>query len=63
MGLKRMLPIYFVQQWYSLSDDGLEDALYDSIAIWVFAGIDLVVESAPDVTTLLEFRRMLSNMT
>ncbi|EDT37907.1 hypothetical protein BamMEX5DRAFT_6321 [Burkholderia ambifaria MEX-5] len=59
IGLERMLRIYFLQQWYSLSDEGLEDALYDSIAMRAFAGIDLAVENVPDATTLLKFRRLL----
>ncbi|KHJ63034.1 IS5 family transposase, partial [Burkholderia glumae] len=46
-------------QWYSLSDEGLEDALYDSIAMRAFAGIDLAVENVPDATALLKFRRLL----
>jgi len=54
-----MLRIYFLQQWYGLSDEGLEDALYDSIAMRAFAGIDLAVENVPDATTLLKFRRLL----
>ncbi len=54
-----MLRIYFLQQWYGLSDEGLEDALYDSIALRGFAGIDLAVENVPDATTLLKFRRLL----
>ena len=58
-GLERMLRIYFLQQWYGLSDEGLEDALYDSIALRAFAGIDLAVENVPDATTLLKFRRLL----
>jgi IS5 family transposase len=40
-----MLRIYFLQQWYGLSDEALEDALYDSIAMRAFAGIDLAVEN------------------
>ncbi|SAK93370.1 transposase, IS4 family protein [Caballeronia catudaia] len=51
--------MYFLQQWYELSDEGLEDALYDSIALRGFAGIDLAVENVPDATTLLKFRRLL----
>jgi transposase, IS5 family len=31
--LERMLRVYFVQQWYGLSDEGLEEALYDSQAL------------------------------
>ncbi|CAE6875543.1 hypothetical protein R69746_08752 [Paraburkholderia aspalathi] len=59
IGLERMLRIYFLQQWYGLSDEELEDALYDSIALRAFAGIDLAVGNVPDATTLLKFRRVL----
>ncbi len=46
-----MLRIYFLQQWYALADEALEDALYDSQAMRPFAGIDLGSEAAPDATT------------
>nr|WP_249178729.1 IS5 family transposase [Burkholderia vietnamiensis] len=59
IGLERMLRIYFLQQRYSLSDEGLEDALYDGIAMRAFAGIDPAVENVPDASTLLKFRRLL----
>jgi transposase, IS5 family len=59
IGLERMLRIYFVQQWYGLADEALEDALYDSQALRGFAGIDLAVEAVPDATTLLKFRHWL----
>jgi IS5 family transposase len=59
-GLERMLRIYFLQQWYGLADEAMEDALYDSQALRGFAGIDLVVEAAvPDATTMLNFRHWL----
>ena len=32
IGLERMLRVYFLQQWYALADEALEDALYDSQA-------------------------------
>jgi IS5 family transposase len=57
--LKRMLRMYFVQQWYALADEALEDAIYDSQALRDFVGIDLGVESVPDATTLLKFRHLL----
>ena len=41
IGVERMLRIYFLQQWYGLADEALEDALYDSQALRGFAGIDL----------------------
>src|SRR6187431_1764177 len=56
IGIERMLRIYFLQQWYALADEALEDALYDSQAMRSFAGIDLSVEAVPDATTLLKFR-------
>ena len=59
MGIERMLRIYFLQQWYGLADEALEDALYDSQALRTFAGIDLSVEAVPDATTLLKFRHLL----
>ena len=57
--LSRMLRLYVVQQCFGLSDEGTEDAVYDSQAIRLFSGIDLSHESAPDATTLLNFRRLL----
>jgi IS5 family transposase len=59
IGLVRMLRMYIVQQCFGLSDEGMEDAVYDSQAIRRFIGIDLTVETAPDATTLLKFRRLL----
>ncbi|MCE0733970.1 IS5 family transposase [Halomonas sp. G15] len=59
IGLERMLRIYFLQQWYALADEALEDAIYDSQAMRDFVGIDLAIESVPDATTLLRFRRLL----
>lgn len=59
VGLERMLRLYFVQQWYGLSDEALEDAVSDSAAIRHFVGIDLGHEEAPDATTVLKFRRRL----
>lgn len=59
IGLARMLRMYVAQQCFGLSDEGIEDAIYDSQAIRGFVGIDLNRESAPDATTLLKFRHML----
>src|SRR5438105_10380251 len=50
VGLERMLRLYFLQQWYGLADEALEDALYDSQALRGFAGIDLSVTAVPDAT-------------
>ena len=59
IGIERMLRIYFLQQWYGLADEALEDAIYDSQAMRHFTGIDLGAESVPDATTLLKFRHLL----
>ena len=59
IGVSRMLRMYCLQQWFGLSDEGLEDAIYDSQAMRGFIGIDLARESVPDATTLLKFRRLL----
>jgi IS5 family transposase len=59
IGLERMLRVYFLEQWYALADEALEDALYDSQALQRFARIDLSAEGVPDATTLLKFRRLL----
>lgn len=61
IGVPRMLRMYFLQQWYSLSDEGLEDAVADSQAMREFVGIDLGREQVPDATTLLKFRRRLED--
>jgi IS5 family transposase len=59
IGIPRMLRMYFLQQWYTLADEALEDTLYDSQAMRDFVGIDLAREQVPDATTLLKFRRLL----
>ncbi len=59
IGLERMLRLYFVQQWYGLADEAVEDAVSDSAALRAFVRIDLGREEAPDATTLLKFRHML----
>jgi IS5 family transposase len=59
IGLVRMLRMYVAQQCFGLSDEGIEEAIYDSQAIRAFVGIDLNRGSAPDATTLLKFRHLL----
>ena len=59
VGLTIMLRVYFLQQWFSLSDPGAEDALYESTVLRRFAGVDLGRAAAPDETTILRFRRLL----
>jgi transposase, IS5 family len=59
MPMERMLRIYFMQQWYGLSDPAMEDALYDMESMRRFAGIDLTADAVPDETTILNFRHLL----
>ncbi len=59
IGLERMLRIYFLQQWFNLSDPAVEEALYDSLAMRRFVGIDLGREPVPDETTVCKFRHLL----
>ncbi len=59
VGLERMLRIYFLQQWFNLSDPAVEEALYDSRAMRRFTGIDLGREPVPDETTVCKFRHLL----
>ena len=59
VGVERMLRIYFLQQWFNLSDPAVEEALYDSVVLRQFAGIDLGQEPVPDETTVCKFRHLL----
>jgi len=59
VGLGIMLRVYFLQQWFNLSDPGAEDALYESPVLRHFVGIDLGRAPAPDESTILQFRHLL----
>jgi len=59
VGVERMLRIYFLQQWFNLSDPGVEEALYDSSVMRGFVDIDLGCEAVPDETTVCKFRHLL----
>src|SRR2546428_2158339 len=59
VGVERMLRIYFLQQWFNLSDPAVEEALYDSVVMRQFVGIDLGCEPVPDETTVCKFRHLL----
>jgi IS5 family transposase len=59
VGLERVSRIDFLQQWFNLSDPGAEEALYDSVTMRRFAGIDLGREPVPDETTICKFRQLL----
>lgn len=57
--IETMLRMYLLQVWFSLSDEGVEEAIYDSHAMRRFMRLDFSVEQAPDATTLLHFRHLL----
>ena len=59
MPLETMLRIYFMQQWYALSDPAMEDALYEIESMRRFARLELSDDALPDETTILKFRHLL----
>ena len=59
IGLERMLRLHFLQHWFNLSDPAVEEALYESVSMRQFVGIDLGREPVPDETTILKFRHLL----
>ncbi len=50
-----MVRIHLMQNWWSLRDEAMEDALIDSSTIHRFASIDLAKDNIPDATTILAF--------
>ena len=58
-GIETMLRMYLLQVWFNLSDEGVEDAIYDSYAFRKFMRIDFMNEQVPDATTLLKFRHLI----
>ena len=59
LGLEKMLRVYFLQQWFNLSDPQAEDAIYDSESMRRFARVELGDDVVPDETTILRFRHLL----
>jgi len=57
--LETMLRMYLMQNWFGLSNEGIEDAIYDSCAMKRFLKIDFSIERTPDAMTLLHFRHLL----
>lgn len=56
--LASMLRIHLMQNWFGLSDPGMEEALYEIVPIRQFAHLPLT-GALPDETTVLNFRRLL----
>ena len=59
IGLERMLRIYFLQQWFNLSDPAVGGGAVRLAAMRRFVGIDLGREPVPDETTVCRFRHLL----
>jgi IS5 family transposase len=57
--LSTMLRVYFLQQWFDLSDPQAEDMLYDSESMRRFARVELGEDTVPDESTILRFRHLL----
>jgi len=58
-GIETMLRMYFLQIWFSLSDEMTEESIYDSHAMRKFMRVSFGEEQAPDAATLLKFRHLL----
>ncbi len=61
LGVETMLRIYLIQNWFNLSDEGIEDAIYNSHAMRTFLRIDFPQQRVTDAATLLHlhFRHLL----
>ena len=59
ISIEVMLRMYLMQNWFNLSDEGMEEAIYDSYAMRSFLKINFIDEQVPDATTLLKFRHLL----
>ena len=60
-GIETMFRMYLLSTWFSLSDEGVEDAIYDSYAMRKFMRLDFTTESVPDATTLCNFRKLIND--
>src|SRR5678816_901399 len=56
--LESMLRVHLMQNWFSLSDPAMEEALYEIASLRQFAQLSLG-EAIPDETTILNFRHLL----
>ena len=57
--LATMLQIHMLQQWYSLEDPAMEEALIEVPTMRSFAGIEPISVLIPNETTTLTFRHLL----
>ena len=59
--IEMMLRMYLLKDWFGLSDEGIEDAIYDSYAMRKFMHLDFMDEQVPGASTLSRFRRLLED--
>jgi IS5 family transposase len=59
LGLEKMLRIYFLQQWFNLSDPQAEDTSDESASMRRFARVELGDEVVAEESTILRFRHLL----
>ena len=57
-GIETMLRMYLLQTWFRLSDNALEDAIYDSYAMRQFMRLDFMRQNVPDAKTLYRFKKI-----
>ena len=57
--IETMFRMFLLQRWYSLSDEAVEDAIYDSYAMRKFMHLNFIEDSVPDATTLCKFRKII----
>ena len=56
-----MLRMLLLQVWFNLSDEAVEDAIFDSYAMKSFLGLNFETGGqVPDATTLCKFRKLLN---
>ena len=60
-GIEVMFRMYLLATWFNLSDEAVEDAIYDSYAMREFMGLDFTTESVPDATTLCKFHKLIND--
>ena len=60
--VETMLRVHFMQQWFTLSDPAMEEALHDTPVLREFAGLDNWTSRLPDETTVLRFRHLLEKL-
>ena len=57
--IETLLRMYFLQKWFSMSDEGIEDMIYDSYSMRTFMKINYFEEQVPGATTLRRFRHLM----